>query len=173
MNYYLKEIVDRPLYSTNGAKIAFEPVDGVYGILATDRADLVAELDKAIANRIGGVVKITDVEYQDAKKKSSSFNPSQFSLPKERESLGAIPSSELQKLRSQGLAAVVGGVDSAGNVVPSMNPVITSPASAQAQATSQKVEPLEVKQAFSVPRVGKASAAKKAAPANPPGKPAA
>lgn len=162
MRYFLKEIVERKLFLPNGAPVQFEVVDGTYGVLATDNPGLIAELDKAIANHVGGVVSISADQHAEAKKKLS-LNPSLLNLPRERESLGPIPQSELSKLRSQGLAAVVGGVDAAGNVQPSLNPMIASPGRAQQQATSQKVDPIEVPKQFSIPRVGKPSAAKKAA----------
>lgn len=172
--FWLKELIDRPLFLPSGARVPFEAVDGVYGLLETEDGFISSELEKAVNNHVGGVMKLTaeEHEYWSKKKLSQGSLPS---LPRDRESLGAIPSSELQKLRSQGLAAVVGGVDAVGNVVPSLNPVISSPGQSQAQASSQKVEPLVVQPSFNVPapRVGKASAAKKAAPANPPGKPAA
>lgn len=158
--FWLKELIDRPLFLPSGAKVPFEAVDGVYGLLATEDGFISSELEKAVNNHVGGVMKLTAEEHESWSKKKLSQG-SLPSLSRDRESLGAIPQSELQKLRSQGLAAVVGGVDAFGNVQPSMNPVIASPGRTQQQATSQKVEPLEVAKSFSVPRVGKPSTAKK------------
>lgn len=169
--YYLKEVVERKLFLPNGAPVQFDAVDTTYGLLSTSDPYVISELEKAIQNRVGGVIKLTEEEFNDWNaKKNSPTSPLNTSQSRERESLGPIPQSELQRLRSQGAVAVVGGVDASGNVVPQMNPTIASPGRAQQQATSQKVEPLSVPQSFSIPRVGKPSAAKKAAPPVP-GKP--
>lgn len=164
--YFLKEVHERKLFLPNGAPAPFEAVDATYGLLSTSDPYVIAELEKAIRNHIGGVIKLTETEFNEwqAKKKSPT-SPFNTSPSGERESLGAMSQSQLRNLRERGAAAVV-GVDSAGNVQPSLNPTISSPGQAHQQAQTQKVEPLTVPTAFSIPRVGVAAkATRKAAPA--------
>lgn len=159
--FWLKEIVDRKLFLPSGAPVPFESVDGIYGILSTEDPFIAIELEKSVRNHVGGVMKLTEEEYSEWKKKLL-LQGSQPSLPRERETLGAIPPAELQKLRSQGLAAVVGGVDAAGNVVPPMNQPVSGPNQVQQQARSQRVPAIDVPTEFKVPaRVGKPATARK------------
>lgn len=161
--HYLKEVHERKLFLPNGAPVPFEAIDATYGLLSTSDPYVIGELEKAIQNHVGGVIKLTQEEFDSwHSKKNSPTSPLNISPSRDRESFGAMPASELQRLRSQGAAAVVGAVDAAGNVVPHMNQPVAGPGHAQQQARSQKVAPLEVPQSFSVPRVGKPSAAKKA-----------
>lgn len=160
--FWLKEIIDRKLFLPSGAQVPFEPVDGTYGILATEDQFTASELEKSVRTRVGGVMRLSEEEYDQWKKKAL-LEGSLPSLPRDRESLGSIPQAELQKLRERGLAAVVTGVDEFGNVRPSLNPVVAGPNQAQQQATSQRVDPIEVPSDFKIPaRVGKPAAAKKA-----------
>lgn len=168
--FWLKELIDRKLFLPSGAPVPFEAADGTYGILETEDPGMSSELEKAMKNHVGGVIQITEADFGEWKKKALSLG-SQPPLPRDRESLGPIPLEQLQQLRSRGPAAVVTGVDAAGNVQPALNPVIASPGRAEHQATSQKVPPIDVPTAFQVPRVGKPAAAKKASPPPSPGKP--
>lgn len=150
--YYLKELVNQPLFLPSGAKVPFEDVGGTYGILAAEDSGLIAELDKAVKNHIGGVMSLTKEQYDEWAKKKETL-PSSLGLPRprERESLGPIPFQQLQAVRAAGAAAVVN---------PPMPPgpnLISSPNQSAQQAGQQRVEPLQVPTQFTKPkpRVGK------------------
>jgi hypothetical protein len=146
--FWLKELVNQPLYTKGGAKIPFEDIGGTYGLLASENDALNAELAIAVKNHVGGVIPLTEAEYNSwaEKKRTSQFSSA---LPRERESLGPIPFQQLQAIRAAGAAAVV-----SGPIVPGQN-LISSPNQVQQQAGQQRVEPLQVPTSFSKPRVGK------------------
>ncbi len=147
MRYWLKEIVSRPLFLPNGAKVPFEPVGGDYGLLASEDEYVTKELDKAIAMHVGGVVPLTEEEYKSwSEKKRISESSSNSSLPKDREVLGPIPFQQLQAIRAAGAAAAVN---------PPGPPVVAGPGQAQRQANQQRVEPISTPSQFSKPKVGR------------------
>jgi hypothetical protein len=76
-NYYKKELFASYFY-VKGKAVPFEPLDGNSGVGKFDPAtdsEIVAALDKAAAGHKGGVVKITEAEYE-ALKKNKPLNPS-------------------------------------------------------------------------------------------------
>jgi hypothetical protein len=163
MRHFLKELPDRALFLPNGAKVPFEDVGGGYGILATADPYLITELDKAVKNHTGGVIPLTEAEYNSwAQKKMSYQSSSGLSPVRDRESLGPIPFQQLQAIRAAGAAAVVNAP-----LPPGQPNIISSPNQAQQQAGQQRVEPIQVPTSFSKPRVGKIPKAP-GAPAPPP-----
>ena len=60
--YFKKEIPSNPLYLPNGKRVAFRTVKNV-GILATNDAHLLIELDKVLIRRIGGLFEIDECDY--------------------------------------------------------------------------------------------------------------
>lgn len=60
--YYYKELENTAIYLTDGRPFKFD-------YLATEDSWLIMELDAAIANGVGGVVKITKEQYDEAIKK--------------------------------------------------------------------------------------------------------
>jgi hypothetical protein len=165
MKWYLKELVNQPLWTPNGAKVPFEDIGGTYGILATADPYLIGELDKAVKTHTGGVIPLTETEYNSwSEKKKALASSLGSSQVRDRESLGPIPFQQLQAIRAAGAAAVV-----ANPVIPGQN-LISSPNQAQQQAGQQRVEPLQVPTSFSKPRVGKIpkSAPSPIAPLNAP-----
>lgn len=56
--YFKKEIPSNPLYLPNGKRLVFRS-----GVLATNDAHLLEELDKVLARQIGGVVEIVECDY--------------------------------------------------------------------------------------------------------------
>jgi hypothetical protein len=163
MKWYLKELVQSALYLPNGSKAPFEDIGGTYGILATSDGYLIAELDRAVKTHTGGVIPLTEAEYNSwlAQKKTSQSSLGSSPV-RDRESLGPIPFQQLQAIRAAGAAAV------GSTVVPGPN-VISSPNQAQQQAGQQRVQPLEVPSSFSKPRVGRIPPAKAPSPPAPSG----
>lgn len=69
MKYYKKELVSNRLALPNGKRVGFTQIDGTdTGVLATEDEGLIAELDKAIASRRGGVIEIDLQTYEELKK---------------------------------------------------------------------------------------------------------
>lgn len=67
--FYKKELVSNRLALPNGKKVAFDQIgDTDTGLLATADAYLISELDKAAASGRGGVVQITEAQFQELKK---------------------------------------------------------------------------------------------------------
>src|ERR1043165_9747981 len=62
--YYRKELANNPIMLSNGVPLRFE-------FLATDDCNLQAELDMAMSRHVGGVVEITQAEYDDLLKKNT------------------------------------------------------------------------------------------------------
>lgn len=81
--FYRKEIPEMPVY-INGAPLRFE-------VLATQDAGLIRELDNAIAGQRGGVVAITEDEFNEAQKKKPSgiSSESVFKQNRQRQELSA------------------------------------------------------------------------------------
>ena len=80
--YFRKEIVNTPLYLKGGGKVPFIALGGDIGILETDDATLIGQLEVAINRRMGGVIAITSEEFEELKKnppvprsKPSSLKP--------------------------------------------------------------------------------------------------
>jgi len=142
MRYFLKEVVATKLYLPNGSYVPFEDVGGSYGIFQTAEPALIAELDKAIKNRVGGVIPLTEEEFTTWQKKKAASPSSSPSQPSGRQELQPIPFQQLQQLRAAGAAAVG-------------SPILASPGQAAQQAQQQKVEPLSVPTAFTKPKVGR------------------
>lgn len=105
MRFYKKEILSNALWlQFCGAKAKFEDCGNDEGIVATDDARVISELDQAAARSIGGVVVIDEAEYTDLKKKCSERG-SLSSLVKERQSLSALSLAGLPR-SSLNVAAV-------------------------------------------------------------------
>lgn len=79
MRYFLKELVSTPLYLSNGAAIKWEPAPGDQGLLVTENAGLIKELETAIRRRVGGVIEIDAERYEREKKNSQSTAESNLS----------------------------------------------------------------------------------------------
>lgn len=154
MRYFLKEIISRPLFLPNGAKAPFESAGGDYGLLSTADEYLVKELDKAVKMHVGGVVPLTEADYNVwIEKKKALASSSDSSQQKDREVMGPIPFQQLQAIRAAGAAAV--GSPIIGGVAPGQPTAIAGPGRAQQQANQQRVEPLATPSQFSKPKVGK------------------
>ena len=148
--FYLKELIGRKLFLPNGAPVPFEAVGGEYGLLSTEDVYVQTELSKAVKTHTGGVVELTEAEYNEwISKKKASEQSSNSSQPKDREVLGPIPFQQLQAIRAAGAAAVVSGL------APGQPTVVAGPGHAQQQANQQKVEPLATPSQFTKPKVGR------------------
>lgn len=78
MKYYKKELVSNRLALPNGKRVAFVQVgQSDTGVLATEDEGLIAELDKAVAGRRGGVIEI-DLQTYEELKKNPTAKPSQI-----------------------------------------------------------------------------------------------
>lgn len=62
VRFFKKEIPHSPLYLPNGRRAPFKTSNGV-GILATNDDHLLAELDKVLKRRVGGVIEIGEHDY--------------------------------------------------------------------------------------------------------------
>lgn len=62
--FFCKELPQNKLYLSNGHPITFD-------IMETSDAWLIQELDAAIKNHVGGVIKLTKAQYDEAVKKKS------------------------------------------------------------------------------------------------------
>jgi len=155
MRYFLKELVKIPLYIPNGATVPFEDIGGNYGLFQTADPYLIGELDKAIKNRVGGVIPLTEEEFTTWQKKKAASPSSSPSQPSGRQELQPIPFQQLQQLRAAGAAAVG-------------SPILASPGQAAQQAQQQKVEPLSIPSAFTKPKVGRVPTKAPAPPAPTP-----
>lgn len=66
--YYLKELPDQPLFLPSGQKVPWDVIDPETGVFKTDDAGLIFQLSNAAANRVGGVVRIDEAQYEELKK---------------------------------------------------------------------------------------------------------
>lgn len=104
IKYYKKELVSNRLALPNGKRVEFTQIDGTdTGVLATEDEGLIAELDKAIAARRGGVVEIDLATYEGLKK-----NP--FARPSPIKSLNAQSVRQLFQRPNQNAAQAVAAV---------------------------------------------------------------
>lgn len=104
-SYYSKELPEQPIY-INGAPHRFD-------FLATSDPVLIRHLDSAAAKHVGGIIKITQAQYeaaQEVKKKTPSPAFSQKRHQREEVRQKVIPSQP----RRRGAAVAV---ESAGNPV--------------------------------------------------------
>lgn len=81
ITYYMKELPNTAIYLSNGAPFRFD-------YLATEDAWLTMELDAAISNGVGGVVKITKEQYEEGLKKKSE-GKSRNNSPQYRQELAS------------------------------------------------------------------------------------
>lgn len=81
VTYYAKEIPGTAIYLSNGHPFKFD-------FLATEDAWLIMELDAAIRNHVGGVIKITKEQYEEGLKKKSE-EKLRNSSPQYRQELSA------------------------------------------------------------------------------------
>lgn len=77
MYWFAKELPDQPFYLSSGKKFTFST-------LATEDAWMIGELRSAIRNGIGGVREVTQLEYEEIKKKERE-KPSPDSFPRRAE----------------------------------------------------------------------------------------
>src|SRR5688572_26446787 len=69
MKFYKKELISNRLALPNGKGVKFEQVGGSEtGVIATQDEGLIAELNKAATAGRGGVIEITEQQYQELKK---------------------------------------------------------------------------------------------------------
>lgn len=69
LKFYKKELISNRLTLPNGRAVQFEQIgDSDSGLLATTDPALSAELDKAAAAGRGGLISITEPQYQELKK---------------------------------------------------------------------------------------------------------
>lgn len=74
--YYRKELFSSPLYLQRGVRAPFEPVGNDEGILSTNDPTLIFSLESAIAQRLGGVYRVTQEEFEKLKKKEPTTRKS-------------------------------------------------------------------------------------------------
>jgi hypothetical protein len=66
--YFYKEILSNKVWLPNGKLPAWEPVGNDVGVLSTNDAFVIFHLTSLAHKQVGGIVKITEGAYQDAKK---------------------------------------------------------------------------------------------------------
>jgi hypothetical protein len=126
--YFLKELVAQPIIATNGRPVPFELLAQDYGVIALDednpeQAALILDLEKARAQRIGGIVPISESEY--TQKKSSM--PYQASRSRS-EPLQAFPSRLDYRLKAAQEDAAVAVADNGnGSTASPTNPPVPTP----------------------------------------------
>lgn len=96
MKFYKKELLSNRLALPSGKGVQFEPVGTDTGVIATEDPGLTAELDKAASAGRGGVIEITDQQYQELKK-----NP-------------PVVPSRMRSLNAQSIRQILGSQNSAG-----------------------------------------------------------
>lgn len=99
-SYFEKELPQHPIY-INGHPHRFD-------LLKTDDANLIQHLDSAAQKRIGGIVKLTEYQYEDKLKKKAA-QPSSLRKPHRREEVRQKLFVRNQSRPGAGRAAV--GVD--------------------------------------------------------------
>lgn len=102
--YFRKEIVSTPLFLKVGGKVPFVALGDDIGILETEDATLIGQLEVAIKRRMGGVVAITAEEFEELKKnppaprlKPSSLKPWSQIQPQSNPQEEAVVATSLQK----------------------------------------------------------------------------
>jgi hypothetical protein len=90
MKYFRKSVPKTPVWISNGSKIVFDSNDRKAGFYATDNAFVIGELEKAEREGRGGVVSITDEQY-DAEYIKKKELPSSTSLPVMELRAGVMP----------------------------------------------------------------------------------
>jgi len=134
--YYKKEVLSNRLYiKGTGAPAPFEPIGGDDGIFATDNPVYTSELDEAAKRGVGGVVEITQEEYEALKKKSSE-RPSLKSLVRDRQSLSGL---------NLPLPLNLAGLAAATNPPPLHGQILDTP----------KAEPIKIPTEFVRPKTSK------------------
>lgn len=73
--FYYKSILSNPIYLSTGNRVTWEPVDNHSGVLKTDDALTITELDATIAKRVGGVTPIEESNYEELKKNAKFHKP--------------------------------------------------------------------------------------------------
>lgn len=68
MRYFKKEIVSRPINASWGGRIQWQDIGGDTGVLQTDDARLIHELQQAAQNGRGGVIEIDEATMEGLKK---------------------------------------------------------------------------------------------------------
>ncbi len=69
--FYLKEILSTKFWLPNGKLPPWEAIGGDTGILQTNAPNLIFHLDNAASRHKGGIVNITQAQYEEAKKNST------------------------------------------------------------------------------------------------------
>ena len=141
---YRKELPKTPLHFSVGRAVPFESIDDDYGYYATDNGWEIAELDRAVASRTGGVTEITMAEYESWLKKKASAPP-RSTLPRRRQSIGPLPRRSAQ---ASLLGAGPAGISNVMGVTQGGTPVsgIVHP---------QRAEGLKVDREFVKPKAGR------------------
>ena len=78
VRFFKKELPQNPLFLPNGKRAPFRTVKAGVGILATNDEHLLAELDKVLIRRIGGMIEIKESDYLqlcDPKQQKNSDSP--------------------------------------------------------------------------------------------------
>jgi hypothetical protein len=84
--FYLKEILSTKFWLPNGKQAPWEPVGNDTGVLSTNAPNLIFHLDNAAAKHVGGIVSITEEQFNELKKNlTGAASP----RPLERESVSA------------------------------------------------------------------------------------
>lgn len=141
--YYRKEIPTQPLYLPTGSKISFDAISDGYGYYATANGYEIAQLMICIREKKGGVVEISEAEYQDYLKKKSETP--QFQLRGQRPSIG--PVSHVNPFARNRDAVVPASANMVG--------VMADGRAIQSFAQPQKSEGLSVPKSFAKPKVAK------------------
>ena len=116
-NWYLKELLSTPVI-VRGKSVTFEPLPGNRGLLALDshnesERQLAEDLNRLADEQVGGVVKISQAEYED-KKKAVLLTPSD----KKPEMLRVNPQTPFPLTKSA-TAALAEGANIASQPAPS------------------------------------------------------
>lgn len=70
MRYFKKELFSTKLYLPSGSAVPFSNIGFDTGILATEDGYVLKELDKCLKKKIGGVVELSQNDYEELKKNS-------------------------------------------------------------------------------------------------------
>ena len=80
MRYFKKEIFANRLMLPTGQNVPFELFGSDTGLLSTADQNLIKELEATIARKVGGVLEITEVEYEELKKNPPVIRRSESNL---------------------------------------------------------------------------------------------